>query len=156
MREIRCLIEIRADDSRASPGRLSGVLIEYETRAKDRAEVFAAGALTWPDDGIVLNVQHDRAQPILRFTPELRGREVVVDIALPDTTRGRDAAVMVRNGTFRGLSMEFQAEDEGVKDGLREVRRARLMGAGLVDDASYGNAVEVRGASTIRRTRPWL
>ena len=51
--------------------------------------------------------------PILRFTPEVDGDEVRIDAALPDTQRGRDAATMIRNGTFQGLSIEFRAEARG-------------------------------------------
>ena len=83
-------------------------LITYGKRALDRAEVFAPGALQWPADGIILNMQHDRQAPIMRFTPELDGAELRIDAALPDTQRGRDAATMVRNGTFTGLSIEFR------------------------------------------------
>ena len=36
-------LEFRADDTRASPGRITGTLLQYETRARDRAEVFAVG-----------------------------------------------------------------------------------------------------------------
>ena len=159
MDELRCALEWRADDSRAGPGRLIGRLIEYETRAKDRAEVFAAGALTWPDDGVVLNLSHDRRQPVIRFTPEVRGNAVMVDVELPDTSRGRDAATMIRNGTLRGLSVEFRALQEGRRGALREVRRARLAGAALVDDAAYGNGVEVRDRGPGRkpgRATLWL
>ena len=49
MREIRCRLEIRADDTRLSPGRLTGVLMTYGERASYRAEVFEPGSLTWPD-----------------------------------------------------------------------------------------------------------
>ena len=73
MDELRCALEWRADESRTGPGRLIGRLIEYETRAKDRPEVFAAGALTWPADGVILNLSHDRRQPLVRFVPEVRG-----------------------------------------------------------------------------------
>ena len=155
MREIRCSIELRADESRVSPGHVTGTLLTYETRAKDRAEVFASGALHWPEGGIILNVQHDRAQPIFRFTPELRGADLVIDHPLPDTSRGRDVATMIRNGTFRGLSVEFRAEDEGHRGGMREVRRARLLAAGLVDDSSYGTTVEVRHRGPAGRMRRW-
>ena len=144
--EIRCLIEWREGDARAGPGRLTGTLIEYETRAADRAEIFAAGALTWPADGIVLNLSHDRKQPLVRFVPTLSEHRVMLDVELPDTSRGRDAAVMVRNGTMRGLSVEFRSLAEGRRGGLREVRRASLHGAALVDNAAYGNSVEVREA----------
>ncbi len=142
--ELRCAIEWRQDESRQSPGRLTGTLLTYEKRATDRPERFAAGALHWPNDGIILNLSHDRKQPVMRFAPEVRGMGVIVDVALPDTSRGRDAATMVKDGTLRGLSVEFVAEREDRVAGLREVRRARLTGAALVDDASYGNAVEVR------------
>ena len=156
-REIRCAVEWRQDESRQSPGKLSGVLVTYGQPASDRAEVFAAGALSWPDSGVVLNEQHNRQAPIMRFTPVVDGREVRVDAALPDTQRGRDAATMVRNGTMTGLSIEFHAVDEGRRDGMREVRAARLVGAALVDTASYRGELEVRGRdSGKRRRRVWL
>lgn len=47
--------------------------------ASDRPEVFAAGALRWPDNGVMLRMQHDRAQPIARVMPEVRGDEVWID-----------------------------------------------------------------------------
>ena len=43
MNEIRCRVEMRADDSMASPGRLTGVLMTYGQRAGDRAELFEDG-----------------------------------------------------------------------------------------------------------------
>ena len=73
MDEIRCAIELRADESRQSPGRITGTLIEYGKRASDRAEVFVDGALTWPDRGVVLNEQHARTQAVMRFLA-CRGR----------------------------------------------------------------------------------
>ena len=138
-------LEVRADQSRQSPGRLVGTLLTYESRARDRAEVFATGALTWPDDGIVLNEQHNRQAPIMRVVPEVRGAAVVIDAPLPDTSRGRDAATMIRNGTLRGLSVEFRALREDRIAGVRRITAARLGGAGLVDDPSYaGSTVELR------------
>ena len=154
MRELRCKIELRADDSRQSPGRITGTLVTYGERASDRAEVFADGALSWDEGGIVLNQQHDRAQPIMRFTPTVDGREVRIDAQLPDTTRGRDTATMIRDGTMTGLSVEFRAVDEGKRNGLREVRKAQLLGAAVVDDASYRGELEVRDRRT-RERRGW-
>ena len=158
IREIRCAIEFRADETRESPGRIVGTLMEYETRAGDRPEIFARGALSWPEGGIVLNEQHNRQAPIMRFLPEERDGKVVIDAALPDTQRGRDAATMVRNGTFKGLSVEFRALAEGRKDGLREIRSAALSGAALVDSPSYGaSQVELRHSGrAARRTPVWL
>lgn len=154
--EIRCAIECRADDSRLSPGRIVGTLLNYETRAGDRPEMFAAGALSWPEGGIVLNEQHNRQAPIMRFAPELRGDALMIDAALPDTQRGRDAATMIRDGTFGGLSIEFRATSEGVRGGLRLIRAGRLVRAALVDTPSYrGSTVEIRQSRTGRR-RLWL
>ena len=155
-RELRCAIELRADDSRQSPGRIVGTLITYGQRASDRPEVFADGALRWDDGGVILNEQHNRQAPIMRFLPVVDGAELRIDAPLPDTQRGRDAATMVRNGTFTGLSVEFRALEEGKRDGVREVREARLLGAALVDDASYKGSLEVRQRNRRRRRRVWL
>ena len=106
-REIRCAIEYRADETRQSPGRLTGELLTYEARANDRPELFKTGALSWPETGVILNMQHDRQQAVTRFTPTVEGRTVKIDVALPDTQRGRDLAVMVRDKVFTGLSIEF-------------------------------------------------
>ena len=114
-----------------------------------------AGALHWPDAGIILNEQHNRQAPIMRFKPELVGTELRIDAALPDTQRGRDAAIMVKNGTFTGLSIEFRSESEGRSAGTRMIRRARLSGAALVDSPSHKSSVEVRGKAG-RRARVWL
>ena len=156
MREIRCAIELRADDSRQSPGRITGTLLTYGQRASDRPEVFADGALRWDEGGVVLNEQHNRQAPIMRFTPTVDGREVRIDAALPDTSRGRDTATMIRNGTMTGLSIEFRATDEGMAGSVREVRAATLMGAAVVDSPSYEGALEVRERDKARRLPRWL
>ena len=142
--EIRCTVELRADDSRQSPGRLYGVLMEYETRSRSRRELFSKNSLSWPESGIILNLSHDRKQPLMRIIPEVRENSVIVDQPLPDTSRGRDVATMVRDGTLAGLSVEFQTQEEGERDGLRDVIRARLTAAAVVDCGDYGE-VEVRG-----------
>ncbi|MDE2667227.1 MAG: HK97 family phage prohead protease [Acidobacteriota bacterium] len=150
-------VEIRfeSDAERMSPGRLVGVLLPYGERASDRPEVFEAGALHWPADGVLLRAMHKRQDPIARFIPEATETEVRVSIELPDTTAGRDAATNVRAGVLRGLSVEFRAEKETRRDGLRVIQRARLVGAGLVDSGAYSGAtVEARGKA--KRRRLWL
>ena len=150
-------VEIRlADDpERMGPGKLEGVLMPYGQRAADRPEMFEAGALHWPDDGVLLRLMHRRDSPVARFTPEATEAEVRVSIALPDTTAGRDAAANVRAGVLKGLSVEFHAERETQRDGLRVIQRARLVGAGLVDSGAYSGAtVEARAKG--RRRRVWL
>ena len=153
--EIRCSIELRADDSMSSPGRLFGVLMTEGERAGDRPEVFEPGALEWPEAGVVINRQHQRRAAIMRAVPERRGAQVVIDAPLPDTAAGRDAAVEIRSGLFTGLSVEFRAKRQHYTGGVRHVTAAALKGAGLVDDPSYrGSRVEVREGG--RRRRLWL
>ena len=152
--EIRCKVEFRADDSRASPGRLVGTLLVYGERAGDRPEVFAPGSLTFADDGVVLRRQHVRQSPILRFVPQLRGNALVIDAKLPNTSAGRDAASEVRSGLFTGLSVEFIAKREENRGGIRTILAGVLHGAGLVDTASYkGSTVAVRNKGGVGRRR---
>ena len=135
-----------------SPGRITGTLLTYGERASDRAEMFEPGALRWPDNGIVLRRQHQRATPIMRVLPEVRGNQIVVDAPLPDTTAGRDAAAEIRAGLFKGLSVEFKATAQRFAGGVRHITGALLNGAGLVDTPSYaGSAVEVRARTARRR-----
>ena len=144
-------IRIESDAERRGPGILKGTLMPYGERAADRAEVFEAGALHWDADGVLLREMHNRQAPIVRFTPEESEGRLGVEIPLPDTQRGRDAAVMVRNGTLRGLSVEFHAERETRRGGLRVIQRARLVGDGLVDTPSYVSAtVEARAKGSGR------
>ena len=152
MRELRAAIELRDDDSRTSPGRLSGVLIEYESRAADRDELFLTDSLTWPEGGVVLNEQHNRQAPIARFEPQVDGAFVRIFLQLPDTQRSRDAATLVRNGTFRGISVEFRAVRETNVNGIREIAAAQLVGAALVDTPAYASSVpQVREEAGLRR-----
>ena len=110
--EIRCKVELREDDTLASPGRLTGTLLTYGERASDRPELFERGSIDLDaikaSGGIVINRQHTRGAPIMRVIPELRGDALVIDTLLPDTSSGRDAAVEIRSGLMRGLSVEVR------------------------------------------------
>ena len=153
--EFRCAIEIREDAERGGPGRLFGTLLTYGERAGDRAELFEQNALSWPADGVVLRRQHVREAPIMRVVPELRAAALVIDTPLPDTQIGRDTATEIRDGLFRGLSIEFRAERERMAGGVRRIQAAQLRAAGLVDAPSYrGSRVEVRARQGRRRV--WL
>ena len=153
--ELRCSIELREDASRSSPGRLVGVLLAYDERAADRPEVFEAGALSWPSNGVLVRRQHQRGAPIMRVLPETRGGQVVIDQPLPDTVAGRDAASEIRSGLFAGLSIEFRSTREHYVGGVRHIAGALLTGAGLVDTPSYrGSRVELRERQGRRRL--WL
>ena len=149
------IFEIRQaeDTSRESPGRLTGTLLVYEERARDRPEVFVRGALSWPKEGILINEMHNRLAPILRAVPYLEGDEVRIDTPVPNTTRGRDAVTNIREGVWTGLSVEFHSRSEGRRGKLREIRSAYLGAAALVDIGAYSGAkVEVRAKA---EARPW-
>ena len=100
----------------------------------------------------MLRRQHARTAPIIRVEPRAEGGRALIDALLPDTA-GRDAAVAIRSGLLRGLSVEFKARRESFAGGVRRILAAELRGAGLVDSPSYsGSRVEVRG----RRRHVWL
>ena len=155
--EVRCAIECREDETRRGPGRLVGRILTYGARARDRAELFESGALSWPDDGVVLNRQHARGAPIMRVLPVRVGDELRIDQPLPDTVAGRDAAVEIRSGLFRGLSVSFQAGRQSFAGGVRRIQSAAMTAVGLVDSPSYDAPVEVRARTRegARHRRAW-
>ena len=145
MENLLAPIEIREDETRAGPGLLVGTLLTYETRARDRAEMFTAGALHWKTAGFNINTQHDRKNAVVRVIPFSEDGAVKIAAPLPNTTAGRDAAENIRTGVYTGLSIEFQSELERREQGIRRIQKAFLGGAALVDSASYGDSlVEVR------------
>ena len=93
----------------------------------------------------------------MRVIPELRGDALVIDTELPDTSSGRDAAVEIRSGLMRGLSVEFKAIRARMVNGVRRISEAALVAGGLVDDPSYASArVEVRDKGRPEMwLRPW-
>ena len=154
-------IEYRQDETRESPGLLAGVLMSYGSKASDRPEMFEMGAFHWRESGIVIREQHNREAPIVKTVPYLDGKELRIEIPLPNTTRGRDAATNMRgpNPLYGGLSVEFRSEQETRRDGMRVITRAFLDGAGLVDNPSYlSSKVEVRAESAFvpRSIFQWL
>ena len=152
MDEIRCSIEVREVEGK--PPRLVGVLMPYGERAQDRPELFEAGSLSWPSEGVVLRRQHERAQPILRFLPVESGGKLVVDTEIPSTAAGLDCLSEVRSGLLRGLSVEFRATAQNIVGGVRRISRAVLTGAGLVDSGAYESAT-VEARAKVEREQEW-
>ena len=161
MDTLQCEVRYQSDDTGNTPGRLTGILMTYGERASDRKEMFDMASLRFPANGIVIDEMHNRAAPILRAMPVLDGNVVKIDAPFPDTQRGRDAATNLRDGVLTGLSVEFFAEREEKRNGLRVITRAFVPRAGLVDDPSYaGSRVEVRSKADTDRiilaARLWL
>ena len=153
----RRTVEIRLsqDPDRGSAGILTGTLLPFNVKAADRNELFEPRSLTWPEDGILLREMHDRSRPIARFTPTETDSAVEVRIALPDTVAGRSAKAAVVAGVYKSLSVEFVAQVEEMRQGLRIIKKAVLVGAGLVDQGAYAAAtIEARAKG--KRRRLWL
>ena len=168
---LRCPVELRAADvGGGSPGRLVGVLMRYGDSGEHGREVFAAGSLRWPTNGIRVDLEHASSPargsvqpPIMRAIPIVSGDEVRIDQALPDTAAARDLATLMRSDppVYSGLSVEFHSRREHRQAGRRVVDDAELRGAALTDNASYeGTLVEVRtgapGRAPLRGIWAWL
>lgn len=140
---------------------LEGIAVPYNSRATigPFTESFRQGGITAKD--VVVNVQHDMRQVVARTgggltladTPEgLRAR-----IELPDTSAGRDAGTLVKNGVLRGLSVEFRAIRETWEGTHRIVQEAVVNGLAIVTRPAYAEATVVEGrsveAETILRNR---
>ena len=99
--------------------------------------VFADGALSWPDGGIVLNLQHDRTKHLARFAPTAQGARLLVDVRLPDTVAARDAVTLHSRQAY---SPAYQPRLRRMKrtqaGGLRRVTKGR----GLVGSCPCGRA----------------
>ena len=152
-REIRCVLECRADETRQGPGRVVGTMIEAGRVATDRREVFAPGAIRWPRDGIRLLAEH-RGREVLTFQPTEDGAALGIDEVLPDSPLGRAVAEGIRTGERAGLSVEFHATEEAEVSGVREIRSAFVDAAAMVPAPAYSQArAELRRK---RRRRLWL
>ena len=154
------LCEIRIEDRAAAKPRLLGTLMNYNELAIDRPETFLPRSLKW-DGPLILNRQHERKNPILKFTPTESEGRVLIDVEIPSTSAGIDALAEVRSGLFGSLSIEFKSIKESFVGGCRQISSALLVGAALCDAGSYpGSVVEarelaVRRASD-RHTREFL
>ena len=160
MENLTCEIRYAQDESRQTPGRLIATLMTYGEVASDRREMFDAGSLRFPDQGLLIDEMHDRKSPILRAQPIIDGNTIRIDHPFPDTQRGRDAATNLREGVLTGLSVSFVAEDEEMRNGVRIIKRAFAPRAGLVDSPSYtGSKAEVRASGLVvtpRSIYQWL
>ena len=150
MDEIRCSIKI---EDRAEGARIVGTLMDYGQRATDRPEIFEASALKW-DGPLILNRQHSRKNPILKFTPIESEGKLLVDVEVPSTTAGADALSEIRSGLFSGLSIEFRAVSERFVNGVRRISEGILSGAALVDFPAYSSSV-VEARELAARDSEW-
>ena len=102
------------------------------------------------ESDVVANVQHDRGRPLAR-TGSSGGlafhdgpTALRAEVLLPDTTEGRDTAVLLKRGVLAGFSVEFRVAEDGESwqgENLRVISRAELRGLAIVDRPAYDQAL---------------
>ena len=153
-------MEIRLSPEFRIAGRvLSGPALVYGDVAPQFRERFVPGALA-PVPEVALNLQHDRSVVLLQagafaLTDGPRALEVRAELA-----EGSAALELVRRGALNGFSIEFNALEERLEDGIRVLERAELLGLALVDRGAYPRSkAEVRASVAHGRgglARIWL
>ena len=152
--ELFAAIQFAEDDERIGPGRITGSLLRFGEVASDRPIMFSNG-LTWDDDGIILNLQHDRGRHLARFVPTPTADGLAVDVQLPDTAASRDAVTLIKAKVLRGLSAEIVPESEDMLNGIRRVTRGRIVAAAIVDGPSFKSSTVSVHARQGQRRRLW-
>lgn len=141
---------------------LTGIAIRYNELAnigsfQERIVPGAFGDLANQD--IILNLQHNREKPIARTGGgglELIDTDTSLQIRAnlnPDFASR--AIAMVKAKILRGLSVEFLPIQKAIENSVTVIRKAKLVGIGLVDKPAYsGSIVQVR-ASSFRSNIPY-
>ena len=137
-------IEHRADDGVVT---VTGLALPYGSEADlpwGRERV-TAGAVRYADRGVIANLQHARERVLGRHPGNLTLTDTAAGLRfaleLPDTTDGRDAGVLVRQGILGGASVEFVAVRERFEGDVRILDEVRLHGLALVDTPAYSDAL---------------
>ena len=96
---------------------------------------------------IVLNRQHNRSMPLARtggsgltLVDSAAALEARAELDV-ETTDGRDAQRLLARKVLRGFSIEFVSREAEFIGGVREVRRAALLGVALVDSPAHRGSV---------------
>ena len=130
-------VEHRAGGEVRLSGRtLAGPVLVYGDVAPGHRERIEAGAFA-PVPGVPLNIQHDPGLVVLEAGAyELTDGPAALELRaeLPESSA---AVRLVQRGALRGYSVEFRALEAGDVGGVRVVRRAELLGVGLVDTPAY-------------------
>lgn len=161
-------VEIRAGDGDDKAPILSGVVNTYGKLSEDLGgfrEKFESGAFTKSISGrdIVALSQHDSRSPLGRTksgTLTLRDSKssLEFELPLPDTSAGRDIAVLAKRGDLGGMSFGFRATidewDETQDPPIRTVREAELYEISVVTSPAYPDtSVAVRSLESRQAER---
>ena len=135
------------------PGVIAGTVVRYGDVAhigRTYHERFMPGSIVFED--VVLNLLHDRRQPVARTGAGLELTDhpdrLELRASIPDTVYGRRARELIDADIIRGLSAEFMPQDEAFEGGMRVIKRAELHGIGLVDRPAYPQStLDLRSAT---------
>ena len=133
-------LERRFFELRAEGRILQGDAVVYGDRAVFPwgEETISPGAFA-PIGDVILNRQHERAQPLARThgggldlidSPEA----LRISAELPATASADETLALVKGKILRGLSIEFHSRKERQVADLRIIQEAELVGVAVVDD----------------------
>jgi HK97 family phage prohead protease len=126
-----------------------------ELLAPDVAELWEPGSVKLNERGVRLLWAHDSGEVLAstttgRLTLSIRANGVYWDAELPDTSRGKDVAELVRLGEVRGVSPGFfitreKWESKGSLD-IRRIIEATIFEISLTSIPAYqSTSAELRG-----------
>ena len=141
---------------------LTGTVVTYGEVAPEFRERIAAGAFGELPESMPINVQHDPRLPasdaaILADSPNALTVRAELLPPLPGRPKG-GAQWLAEQGALRGLSVEFNALEAAVDgDGITVVKRAELMGLGLVDCPAYPSSrIQLRQRARLTTLRGFI
>ena len=149
-----------SSDEAGSSG-IAGLILPYGEKAKlaGFTEEFKPGAFANLPTDLILNRQHDRAQPLARTPDSVTLTEtdqgIQIEADLSKTQPAREALEEVRAGILRGFSVEFRALRDSWLGKHRIVEKAVLVDVALVDRPAYEGATVKRRYSNPRKIPTW-
>ena len=145
METFNCPVEVR--ESETGPMLRGTVLQEGRAAQGGRLESFAPLSVVWPSSGIAVLGEH-RGAALAHAVP-VREADGSLRIETPATP-----AILAAFATRKFFSVEFHAISEvRTKAGVREITRALVEAAAMVESPEYQQAVaEVRST----RRKVWL
>ena len=148
-------LEYRFTDFKPVEGRtVSGVVIAYGANGLDpisrNRETFESRAFGDISDTVFANVNHDRNKIVavsgngLDLTHSDTG--LLASIQIPENAFGNSVLEKIREGVYKGFSVEFRAIKESFIDGVRTISKATLEALSIVRTPAYPDSriVEVR------------
>jgi HK97 family phage prohead protease len=166
--ELRSLVrpvEHRAADGKATVAGYAAVFGEPADIGGWFTEVIARGAFTntLRTSDVRAYFGHDSGRVLgrnsagtLRLSENDKG--LAVEIDLPDTTDGRDAAALIERGDITGMSFSFRAMkeewDETVDPPKRTLLEVELYEVSIVSEPAYdGTSIAMRSRDAARQER---